>query len=183
MAQVRQPERFNSRALPNVETVNEWEDAMAQEFRLITGGGEHAERYFRKAFEAARKMKEPEGSPAWMEAFEALQCDHGPYAIPEEKAVASLADRLPAGMARRWALLKQKRRSEGLAAPLGRQIVFFILSGFKLDESTGAPAALISLLSLRDASRKDPLSISTLAPFIDTWNKICLLYTSPSPRD
>ena len=120
-------------------------------------------------------MKEPEGSPEWLLAFEALQCDHGPYAIPEEKAVAALAEKLPQGMQRRWALLKQKRRAEGMPAPLGRQIVFFILSGFKLDESTGAPAALISLLSLRDACKKDILSMSTLSSFIDTWNRIMLL--------
>ena len=117
VAENRFRRQVNAKPVPNIEQVNEWEDTMAQEFRLVTGGGEHAERYFRKAFEAARKMKEPEGSPDWMIDFEALQCDHGPYSIPEEKTVAAVADKMPSGMQRRWALLEQKRRAECMPAP------------------------------------------------------------------
>ena len=106
VTQIRQPERFNAKQIPTVESVNDWEDSMAQEFRLVTGGGEHAEQYLRRAFDIARREKDPEGSAEWLLAFEALQCDHGPYSIPEEKVVAALAEKLPTGMQRRRALLK-----------------------------------------------------------------------------
>jgi hypothetical protein len=77
-----------------------------------------------------------------MKGTKILRAYHARNSIPEEKVVASLVERSTAAMLRRWILLKQRRRTQGLAAPLSRQLVFFILSTFRLDESFGVPAAL-----------------------------------------
>ena len=76
---------------------------MAQEFRLVTGAGEHAARCFRMGIRTGTEMQRPEDLANYLSAFEDLQCDHGPYAIPEEKVVASLSSKLLAGMQTRWA--------------------------------------------------------------------------------
>jgi hypothetical protein len=102
------------------------------------------------AYEAVHKCRSPACSDEWHETYERLACDHASYSIPEVKVVAQRA------------------------APLGRQIVPLILSTFRLDESQGA-AALLSILSLRDACKKDPISASTIPAFLDTWG------SHPSP--
>ena len=60
---ISQPDRDNAPGLPSFEQLENYEDAIAQQFRLVSAGMEHAEQFVRRAFSEAKKCKEAEAAP------------------------------------------------------------------------------------------------------------------------
>jgi len=54
---VRQPEKLDCPPVSGHEGLEDWEDKIARQFRVVTCGGDHAEEYMREAIEAARKNR------------------------------------------------------------------------------------------------------------------------------
>ena len=79
--QVKQPERFNCPNIPGYEGVESWEETIADEFSLFTGGLEYAEELVRKVCDAARQNKDDEDSAEWQLTFEEFACDHELYLL------------------------------------------------------------------------------------------------------
>ena len=69
---IRQPEKFDCPPIPGFEKLNDWEDKIVRQFRVVTCGGEHAEEYILHAIEAARKNRHKEKSDEWIDTFESL---------------------------------------------------------------------------------------------------------------
>ena len=63
---IRQPDRYNAPTLPSLEQLDNYEEAIAQEFRLVSSGMEHAEQFIRLAFSEAKKCKEPVDTPEFL---------------------------------------------------------------------------------------------------------------------
>ena len=149
--QTKVPEKFECTPFPDYGHVEKWFEDQVITWRLVTAGYEHAEEYFRKVWTLAKKARKlSEKDPQRVDAFESLRCDYDGYLQGEEKLPIALRAKLTGSHYRRWELLCQQRRAEGMPSPQGRQLLFWILSGWvTAGENEGS--CLAALMALRDA--------------------------------
>ena len=124
---IRQPDRFSCPGMPSYEGLEAFEDSIASEFRLVSAGLDHGEEFIRRAFVAAKKNRHADDSDEFLHAFDSLRSDFPGDAIALEKLSAALSDKLQGDLKRKWALLRQRRRNDGLPTPDGRQLVYYVL--------------------------------------------------------
>ena len=174
---VRRPEKFECPPVSGYEGLEDWEDKVAREFRVVTCGGDHTEEYIREAIEAARKNRHEEDSPEWIVTFESFRNSDNyfePYATALEKLAVALEDRLKGDLECKWKSLKKQRRPEKRSTPDGRQLVVFVLQPLRFAQ-TGTPEALLSSLALRDKCKAHSLTTDSPKNSLRQWDDIMLL--------
>ena len=94
-----------------------YEDAIAREFRLVSGGMEHAEQFIRQAFSEAKKCKEAEDTPEFLQRVINMASDFSSYAIALEKLTAAVAEKLQGDLEEEVAVTKIAQAPGRFAIP------------------------------------------------------------------
>ena len=90
-----------------------------QAWRVLTAGGDHAERYLQQAIDGARARTDPE----FDQVLEELWCNVDSYLMADEKFAVELVARFPQSLQRDLTIVRERRLKEGRPALLGRQLL------------------------------------------------------------
>ena len=83
--QVRQPDKMTLAPWPELPFVKGWLQQTRQAWRVLTAGGDHAERYLQQAIDGARARTDLE----FNQVLEELRCNIDAYLRADEKFAVS----------------------------------------------------------------------------------------------
>ena len=148
---VKQPERAELKHWPTLPNLRPYLQNTYASWRILTGGGDHAENYLRIA-EAKAKGTEKQ----FRDQLEDCFCNDARYSLAEEKFGVEFQKKLPMHMQKDLAILAEERRMAGLPALGGRQKLCWALRHYSKDDLRDQNAEWNAMLALRDAVKATP---------------------------
>ena len=129
LVSVKQPEKVELEHWPTLPNLRPYLQNTYASWRILTGGGDHAEEYMRKAEAMARGPEK-----LFREQLEDCFCDDARYSLAEEKFGVEFQKKLPMHMQKDLAILSEERRLAGLPALSGCQKLCWALRHYSKDD-------------------------------------------------
>ena len=161
MISVKQPDNIELEQWPQLPNLRPYLQNTYASWRILTGGGDHAETYLRLA---EQKCKGPER--LFREQLEDCFCSDARFSLAEEKFGSEFQRKLPMPMQKDLAILSEERRIAGLPGLSGRQKFCWALRHCSKDDLRDQNAAGNAMQALRDAVRQCPPTRSAFKKLI-----------------